>query len=329
MTADLSRPLLILRLSAFGDILHTLPAVALLRSAFPASTPLGWIVEAPYRELVELTAPVDRVFTVATKRWRRWAASGATLREMRATRRSMRELVRGGTSVDFQGLVKSAVLGRIAGARDRYGFERGAIRERLASFFINRPVKIDRSVHVVDWNIALARAVCGSTLPAPAVDFGRFPADPDGKLEHLAGAIVLNPGAGHPAKRWAPDRFATLARRISAEQRSECLVVWGPGEEPMAASIAEAGRARLAPRTDLRQLAFLLSRARLVVSGDSGPLHLGAALGARVVGLYGPTRLQRNGPYGQLDGCIESTSRTMEDITVDEVLRKIEESSLP
>jgi len=110
-----------------------------------------------------------------------------------------------------------------------------------------------------------------------------------------------------------------LARHI----QKDALVVWGPGER----ALAEAAGAELAPPTNLRELARLLRSARLVIGGDTGPLHLAAALGTRVVGLYGPTNPKRNGPYGQIENCVETftTSRSMMDITVDQVMRKMDE----
>jgi heptosyltransferase-1 len=115
------------------------------------------------------------------------------------------------------------------------------------------------------------------------------------------------------------ERYRELARRIG----KEAMVVWGPGER----SLAEAVGAELAPPTSLRELARLLRDARLVIAGDTGPLHLAAALGTPVLGLYGPTNPKRNGPYGQIENCVEtfSTSRSMTEIAVDRVVHKMEE----
>ena len=116
-------------------------------------------------------------------------------------------------------------------------------------------------------------------------------------LESYAGAIVLLPGAGKPNKLWPVDRFRELAKRIGPK----ALVVWGPGEQ----ELAEAIGARVAPPTNLRQFAWILQKAELVVGADTGPLHLADALGTKVLGLYGPTDPRRNGPYRQLQHCID------------------------
>ena len=203
----------------------------------------------------------------------------------------------------------------VSRAKLRYGFGRGAIREGAAGVFLNRRVDVDRETHVVEWNMELARAVDRHVGEAPKVDFSHYAEDPSGKLRDLKGRIVLLPGAGRPDKQW--NRFPELARRIGPE----ALVAWGPGEHDLAKSIG----ADVAPQTSLRELAFLLKNAKVVVGGDTGPLHLAAALGTPVVGIYGPTNPLRNGPYRQLDRVVESwsTTKSMDTVNVDAVFNKL------
>jgi heptosyltransferase-1 len=151
----------------------------------------------------------------------------------------------------------------------------------------------------------------------PAVDFAPFAADASGRLARFTNRVVLLPGAGKPGKQWPVERFADLAKRLDGE----ALVVWGPGEEGLARAIG----AEVAPATNFRELAFVLKQARLVIGADTGPLHLAAALGTPLIGLYAPTDPARNGPYGQLDRVVSSfaTTRSMRDIAVDDALRAI------
>jgi heptosyltransferase-1 len=302
---------LVLRLSALGDVIHTIPAVVALREALPEGR-FGWVVESAYRELVELVTGV-RAIPVSMKRWGR--SLFASRFEMATARQSI-----GGfeTSIDFQGLVKSAAIGALSGARRRYGFDRHAIRERLALLFTNEHVPIDRARHVVDWNLELAGRVAGRTLSHPRLDYSRFVAEGPKGFE---GSVVLLPGAGKALKQWPTGSFRELAGRLARR----AVVVWGPGEEPLARAIVAGGAAEMAPQTNLRELAHILSVASVVVGSDTGPLHLAAALGTKVVGLYGPTSELRNGPYGQLQNCISRfhSSRIMDAITVDEVFRNI------
>jgi len=322
------RHALVLRLSALGDVIHTLPAVEALRVAHPG-VEISWVVEAPYRELVETVAGV-RAIPVRMKTWGRSAI--ASRREIRDALRAMRGA---DASIDFQGLVKSAALGWLSGAALRFGFDSAAIREKPALLFTNRKAHVDTSKHVVEQNIELA------LWTAAAVNVGAPPARPgpsldarddknhweefaDGRgLEELAGAVVLLPGAGKPIKLWPLERFRTLAKQLGPQ----ALAVWGPGERELAEGIG----ARMAPPTNLRELAWLLKNARLVVGADTGPLHLAAALGTPVVGLYGPTDPRRNGPWGQIANAVDHfrSTKLMESITVEEVVKTIEQVIAP
>jgi lipopolysaccharide heptosyltransferase I len=296
--------LLIIRLSAFGDVIHTIPAVVALRNALPG-TEIAWAVEPAYAELVEIVARVTPI-RVSLKQW--------SLSRIVSAWRDIRGF---GTAIDFQGLIKSSLIGRASGARERYGFARDVIREKPAVWFVNRPVAIDSSSHVVEWNVDLARAFAPAIAGVPDVDFAPFADDPSDKLVGFKNRVVLLPGAGRPGKQWPVERFAELARQIG----SDALVAWGPGEEPLARAIG----AEVAPATSFRELASLLGRARLVIGADTGPLHLTAALGTPVIGLYGPTNPRRNGPYGQLDHVVESfsTTRSMRSIATGDVTRMV------
>ena len=297
--------LLAIRLSAFGDVIHTIPAVVALRDL---GHEVVWVVERPYRDLVALVARVDTI-SVSMTEWGR--AVVASRGEMFAARAAMRGF---DAAIDFQGLIKSASLAWVSRAKLRYGFERGVIREGAAGVFLNRRVDVDKSRHVVEQNLELAAAVDGHAR-MPAVDFSHYADDPSGKLRELRSRVILLPGAGRPDKQW--DKFPELAKRIGPE----ALVAWGPGEHDLAKSIG----ADVAPQTSLRELAFLLKNAKVVVGGDTGPLHLAAALGTPVVGIYGPTNPLRNGPYGQLDRVVESwsTTKSMDTINVDSVFNRI------
>lgn len=304
MTDATPSRLLVIRLSAFGDVIHTIPVVVALRDALPG-TEIAWAVEPAYAELVEMVARVTPI-RVSLKQW--------SLSRIASAWRDVRGF---GTSVDFQGLIKSSLIALRSGARQRYGFARDVIREKPAAWFVNRPVTIDRSSHVVEWNVDLARALAPAITRVPHVDFTPFAADPSDKLIGLRNRIVLLPGAGRPEKQWPIERFAELARQIGRD----ALVAWGPGEDPLARAIG----AEVAPATNFRELASLLGRARLVIGADTGPLHLAAALGTPVIGLYGPTNPARNGPYGQLDHVVESfsTTRSMSSIATDDVMRLV------
>lgn len=301
--------ILVTRLSALGDVIHTIPAVSLLTPAAEVS----WVVEEPYAELVEIVTGV-RAIPVRLRRWSR-----APLASRDAAGQALRSMRGFDVAVDFQGLIKSAGLAWLSRAPVRYGFDADAIREKAALAFTNRQVSVDRTQHVVDWNRQLAQALTTNREPAPE-RWMSFAADPHHKTDRYAGRIVLLPGAGKPNKLWPVSGF----RAIVDHYPGRTVVAWGPGERHLADAIG----GDIAPETDLRELAALLGSAAAVVGADTGPIHLAAAMGVKVVGLYAPTDPRRNGPYGRIDSTIDhyrSGQRAMETIRVEEVLTKLEE----
>jgi len=209
-------------------------------------------------------------------------------------------------------------------------------REGLNVLFTNQRVAPPPAArHVVDRYLALVEPLGAR---AGAVEFA-LPTDAAAQTridELLLGAglkprdrlVVLNPGAGRPDKRWPIERLRTLARRLTDEAGASVLVIWGPNELADARAIVgtePTGRVVLAPPTNLDELLAVLRRASVMVAADTGPLHLAAALGTRCVGLFGPTAVERNGPYGSGHRALQSPDRTMASLGVDPVLRAVVE----
>jgi heptosyltransferase I len=327
----------LVKLSALGDVVHAMPVAAALRDRWPSAR-LTWIVERRLVPLLDRHPALDRVIPVDTQTWRRarrpaeiTAAARDVLTLFRRLRASHFDI-----ALDLQGLVKSGVLVRATCAPVRIGFARGWRPEtRLNARFTNRHVMPPVSAHhVIEQYLALL-APLGRAVPADV----RFdlPTDPgaDETVDRfLRGSgvargervVILNPGAGREEKLWPPVRFAELGRAISAEGLGRVVVVWGPGEAERARGIVRAvgdDRSLLAPATDLLALIALLKRASVVVSADSGPLHLAAALGVVCVGLYGPTSASRNGPYGCVHRTLEGADGTMAAIDTAAVLAAV------
>jgi len=301
--------LLIVRLGSMGDVIHTLPAATALRGAFPEAR-IGWLVEERWAELL-CTLPetrsgprsprrplVDRVHTVNTKSWRRslhsaqtWEQIAAGFSELRAQRYDV--------AVDFQGAVRSALLARWSGAPVVFGVAQP--RENVASMFYTRLV-IARGSHVVEQNLSLAEAVAKHPLETPKIEFPLDQAVEKQCGDRLQQGIVdfalLNPGAGWGAKKWPAERYGEVARKL-AEEGVKSVVNFGPGEEPLAQAVESAsGGTAKGIACSLTELIALTRRARLFIGGDTGPMHLAAALGIPVVAIFGPTNPVRNGPFG-------------------------------
>jgi heptosyltransferase I len=310
--------LLVVRLSAMGDIIHTLPAVAALREAFPHAT-LGWLVEERWAELLctlryprsgrrsEQRPLVDRLHSVNTAEWRRTLFSFNTWQQMAVGLSELRG-VRYDAAIDFQGAIRSALLARWSGAPVVYGTAQP--RENAASMWYTRQI-FPSGTHVVEQALALAQAVIQHSMPdAPLT----LPVDPDAeqKITTLAaggcGFAILSPGAGWGAKQWPAERYGVVARELE-KLGIQSLVNYGPGEEELAATV-EATSQGTARRVScsVAELIALTRRARLFIGGDTGPMHLAAALKIPVVAIFGPTNPARNGPFGTRSVVLRSAS---------------------
>ena len=302
----------IIRLGSLGDIIHTLPALSALRTKFPKNengsgvpNQIDWLAESAYVPFLKGHPYLDSVQAVDTKRWRRLKKGTiGPLRVFRQIREKRYDAV-----IDFQGLLKSAMISWASGARKRIGFDSSHCKELLAASFYNEKVSpFGEGSHVVEWNLSLL---------APLGLEGNIPIEfPIGLNaldrrkanrffgKHLENAtlppIAIHPGAGWATKRWGVENFATLGTKLVRETGAHLLVIWGPGDESLAKSLSERmGKdADIISQTTVREMAGFLERCGLVIGGDTGPIHLAAALGVPTIAVLGPTTPTRNGPMG-------------------------------
>jgi len=288
---------LVVRLSAIGDVVHTLPVLAALRAG---GFRVGWAVEPAARVLLERNPAVDEVACVPSSRRFRWRAARATAAALRAAHYDV--------ALDFQGLWKSAGWARLSGARRVLGYARAFRREPASALLVRERVALPaEAVHVIDKNLALLRA-----LGIQAVGAREFPL-PDTSAEAarverglavagLGDFVVLNPGGGWVSKLWPAERFGALAAKLR-ERGLPSLVTWGPGEEALADRVvaASGGAATRSFPTTLLEYVEIARRAKLVLAADTGTLHLACAVRTPVVGLFGPTDPARNGPFDAAD----------------------------
>jgi heptosyltransferase I len=306
--------LLIVRLSAMGDVIHTLPAVQALREAFPQAH-IGWLIEERWAELLcaagssrrgprsGLRPLVDEVHTVNLKAWGKSLLSMSTVQRIATVWNDVRD-AHYEAAVDLQGSMRSAVLARLSGARVRYGAAEP--RESPASLWYTRKVVV-HGRHVVEQNLSIAEAVIGCEVKRSVEDIScELPCDPAAEarteqgLAHrgIRDLAILNPGAGWGAKRWPAERYGEVARML-ADAGICPMVNYGPGEEDLFRAVLAASGSQARPtKGTITELIALTRRARLFIGGDTGPLHLAAALRVPVVAIYGPTDPARNGPYG-------------------------------
>jgi heptosyltransferase-1 len=259
--------ILVVRLGAMGDILHTLPAAATLKHCYPGAH-LTWVIESRWRALLEENPFIDRIVEL-----RRGSRSGVieTVRELRSQRYDF--------AVDFQGLTKSALTAAFARPERIFGYHQSQVRERVAALFYSNKV-LARAAHVVDQHLELA-AAAGATKPLIVfpIPAGRE----EGELP--AGDFVLAcPLAGWGAKQWPIEHYRELGRMLHSELGIPLLL-----DGPRGAGFDHS--------SSLEGLIYATRRAAAVVGVDSGPLHLAAALNKPGVAIFGPTDPARNGPY--------------------------------
>ena len=304
---DESDRVLLIRLGAIGDVLRTLPALRQVRRTFPAIH-LTWIVEDLSRDLLLDHPDIDEVIRfprrelrqAAARPWRLGAGLAGLRRELRRRHFSV--------SIDAQGSFKSALVALLSGASRRIGFAPGHCRE--ASFLLtNEWVRLPSPwLNRVEKNLKLVEAL-GATGDEVSIQLPERPEEgreaesilnrlvPEGKP-----VVLLSPGTSRlqDYKRWPTGHYARLARLILRSLDVVPLVVWGPGEEALAAAVVDRSgeEARMAPLVGLRLLAALLRRVAAFVGADTGPMHLAWCVGCPVVALFGPTDPRLNAPLG-------------------------------
>ncbi len=307
--------ILIVRLSALGDIVHALPVLSAIKKAMP-SAEVDWMVEENYAAILSITSGLRRRIIGRARNSFSTAEAvsfGGALGYVQAVAHLRSQEY--DCALDLQGLLKSAGWARSSGAKRIIGFDKANVRESQAATFYTETVSSGHRAigpsghqHVIYKNLSLLTA-----LGIDSTDI-EMPLQPQASTETMAaiqsaGAkryVVLNPGAAWPNKRWPPEQFGALAAKLRERTGLSSMITWGPSERELADTIAAAsnGAATPAPPTSVADLAVLLREAALVVSGDTGPLHIAAAMGTPLVGLYGPTWPERNGPWDTNDAVI-------------------------
>jgi lipopolysaccharide heptosyltransferase I len=280
-------------MSALGDIIHALPVLAAIHASAPAFE-VDWLVDRKYAGILDFVSGLSRRILGRPG----LSAAVATLRARHYD-----------IAMDLQGLLKSAAMARLSGASRVIGFESAALREGAAAWFYSDAATVDRRAHVIRKNLSVLPLI---GIPIPESIAFPFVVPSSAVADQIVesataggfdGVALINPGAAWPNKRWLPERFGAIAKRLRDDHNLSALVLWGSGEAELADAVVDAssGAATRAPQTSLGDLLALSSRAAVMISGDTGPLHIAAALGTPIVGLYGPTWPERNGPWDRDD----------------------------
>lgn len=338
--------ILVIRLSAIGDVVHTLPAVHLLKKHLPGCS-ITWVVEEPAAGLIEACTEIDSVIVSRRAAWLRALRSGDAGGARTGAAAFLRELRREEYDyvLDFQGLFKSGILAGLARGKRKIGFARA--REGAAFFYTEKAPAPGFNDHAIVRHMGLLRYL---GIDDAAVVFSPFWGEAEEKSLHclLAGLdvqsagplIIVHPSAAWPTKCWDAGKMARVCDSLQKTYDARMVFVGAASENMPASSIISRmtePAVNLAGRTTLQELACLLARSALMVAMDSGPMHIACAVGTPVVALFGPTAPWRTGPFGSRHSvirkelacspcyskkkCPQGHHRCMADITVDDVLR--------
>jgi heptosyltransferase I len=283
--------ILFIKTSSLGDVIHHMPALVDARKARPDAT-FAWLVEEAFAPLVRLHPAVSEVIPVAWRRWRKSLFAPATVEEIKKSLREIRardyDMI-----VDSQGLLRSAVIARVANGR-RHGYDSSSIREPLASFFYDVRHRVSRELHAVDRNRILSGLSLGFT-PQGTPEFGLD------RAQFASGApqyAVLLHATARAEKQWPERHWIALGQALG--QDTKLVLPWGSEleracSERIAASVQNASVPERAP---LDQVAKLIAGAQYVVGVDTGLMHLAAALGVPLVAIFSGSNPGLTGPVG-------------------------------
>lgn len=303
--------ILFVKLSSIGDIVHTLPTLAAVRRALPDAE-ISWAVEKSSAEILRGNELIDNLIELDTRSLR----GGKVIEEILLdASRQMRELrkFKYDVALDFQGLLKSAMIAKFSKAQSRFGFDKKSLREPASRFLLTETIEVPKQIHIIRKNLTLAENALNINDQDENFEFPIFTSE-----EHKAEAAkiinetgenfaILNPAGGWTTKLWHAEKFGQLADKLWEENGLISLVTTAPNEKDLARKVLEnsrSGRA-FAAQTSLKGFYELAKRARIYVGGDTGPTHLAVAARAPVVGIFGPTEWWRNGSPNPLDICVE------------------------
>ncbi|HYL68692.1 MAG TPA: glycosyltransferase family 9 protein [Candidatus Limnocylindria bacterium] len=322
---------LLVRLGSLGDIVHALPAAAALRDTFSGAR-IDWVVDRKWMRLLEGNPDLTEVISFDRR------SAGGIASAIRKLRRAKYTC-----AIDFQALYKSALISFASGAPQRIGFRSSYAREGIAALLYTDRLN-PRGAHKVEHNLTLVEHAGAARPTVPRFPLAIHAEDEERVARELSAHglkeyFVLNPGGGWRSKCWPAERYGELHRKLADRHGWRGVVTFGPGEEGIARAVIEAaGKAPpVALALGLGPLLALLRGAKFLVSADTGPLHLAAALHTPVIGLYGPTDPARNGPYSAEDTVVRnlrvsettydrgaSYSPAMLSIAVDQVFEAVE-----
>ncbi len=303
--------ILIVKLSSIGDIVHTLPALAAIRRALPAAE-ISWAVEKSAAEILRGNELINNLIEIDTRTKRGGKIIGEILPDASRQLRRLRSFDFDVT-LDFQGLLKSASIAKLARAKKRYGFSKQNLREPASRFLLTDKIKVAPQTHIIAKNLNLVKKALGISVPSNDFEFPIYTDE-----NHQAEAVkiieqtgenfaILNPAGGWTTKLWHAPKFGALADKLWEENNLVSIITTAPNEIELAEKVlqnSKSGKVFLT-QPSLKGFYELAKRAKIYIGGDTAPTHLAVAARTPLVGIFGPTEWWRNGSPNFGDICIE------------------------
>ncbi|MEP6850399.1 MAG: lipopolysaccharide heptosyltransferase I [Acidobacteriota bacterium] len=304
--------ILFVKLGAIGDVIHTLPSLAAARSAFPEAE-ISWVVESRSADILRGNPMLDNLIEVNTRSIR-GSRVDEILPELRSQIKDLRRF-KFDIAIDFQGLLKSALIAKLSGAKRRFGFSRDAMREPSSRLLLTDTVKTRPQIHVIRKNLELLAGAMNLDVSRTELEFPISTNEDDEREanEILDGVgedfAILNPAGGWVTKLWPAENYGELADQIWERHGIVPVVAIGPAETELAERALASSRSGklLVIQPGLKAFYSVVRRAKVYVGGDTGPTHIAVAAAVPIVGIFGPTEWWRNGSPNRGDVCVERT----------------------
>lgn len=303
--------ILIVKLSSIGDVVHTLPALAAIRRALPEAE-ISWAVEKSAAEILRGNPFLANLIEIDTKSLRKRDQFGKAVSTVRGQLRELRAL-KFDVTLDFQGLLKSSTIAKLAKSKKIYGFAKQNLREPVSRFLLTDKIKVANKTHIIVKNLKLAEQALNISIPENNFEFPIFTEDQHKReAEQIikktgANFAILNPAGGWTTKLWHTEKFSALADKLWEENNLISVITTAPNEINLAEKVLQnsnSGKVLLA-QPSLKGFYELAKSAKIYIGGDTAPTHLAVAANAPVVGIFGPTEWWRNGSPNKSDICVE------------------------
>ncbi len=326
------KKIVIIKPSALGDIVHSLPFLAVLKKSFPTAK-IDWVVAEGLHTFLEGHPMIDKLWVIKKDKWKRLNRLGRTMTEISALSKGLKAQ-HYDVSIDLSGLLRSGIISWMSKANIKLGFKES---DEGSPFFYTHKIHGSMEVHAIDRYLEIAKFM-GCSVDRIEYPFAPYDRSPDILKPLPDKYIVMSPSAGKEANRWPADKFGRLASKLPYKT----VVIAGKAEADIAQEVvahSNGSAVSIAGETNLKELIAVIENAAFFICNDTGPMHIAAALNIPVFAIFGPANPIRTGPYGsihtviqkQLDctpcyahkPCVHNDFKCMNDLSVEDVVQKM------